>query len=55
MDRCTGRCNITEILLKMVLNTIQSIKLAFSCCSDYDGYYLHHAFTKGDLMHLQAA
>ena len=25
MDRCTGRHNITEILLKMELNTIQSI------------------------------
>ena len=23
MDRCTGHCDITEILLKMVLNTIQ--------------------------------
>ena len=25
MVRCTGHCNITEILLKMVLNSIQSI------------------------------
>ena len=25
MDRCTGRCNITEIMLKTALNTIQSI------------------------------
>ena len=25
MDRCTGRRDITEILLKMSLNTIQSI------------------------------
>ena len=25
MDRCTGRCDITEILLKRVLNAIQSI------------------------------
>ena len=25
MDRCTGHCHITEILLKTVLNTIQSI------------------------------
>ena len=25
MDRCTGCCDITEILLKMALNTIQSI------------------------------
>ena len=31
MNRCTGHRNITEILLKTVLNTIQSIKLkAFS-------------------------
>ena len=27
MDRCTGRRNITEILLKTALNTIQSINL----------------------------
>ena len=27
MDRCTGRRDITEILLKKVLNTIQSINL----------------------------
>ena len=26
MDSCTGRCDITEILLKTVLNIIQSIK-----------------------------
>ena len=25
MDRCTDCCNITEILLKVALNTIQSI------------------------------
>ena len=25
MDRCTGHHNVTEILLKMTLNTIQSI------------------------------
>ena len=25
MDRCTCRCDLTEILLKTVLNTIQSI------------------------------
>ena len=25
MDRCTGCCDITEILLKMALNTLQSI------------------------------
>ena len=25
MDRCTGPCDIIEILLKMALNTIQSI------------------------------
>ena len=25
MDRCTGRCGVTEILLKTGLNTIQSI------------------------------
>ena len=25
MDRCTGCCDITEILMKMALNTIQSI------------------------------
>ena len=27
MDRCTGHHNITEVLLKMALNTIQSINL----------------------------
>ena len=25
MDMCTGRCDVAEILLKIVLNTIQSI------------------------------
>ena len=30
MDRCIGRRNITEILLKMALNTIQSINLALN-------------------------
>ena len=25
MDRCSGCCDITEILLKMTINTIQSI------------------------------
>ena len=31
MNRCTGHSDITEIFLKMALNTIQSIKLkAFS-------------------------
>ena len=28
-DRCTGCCNVTEILLKTDLNTIQSINLTF--------------------------
>ena len=26
MDKCTGRCDITEILLKMALNTKQQQK-----------------------------
>ena len=30
MDRCTGRRDITEILLKTALNNIQSINLTFS-------------------------
>ena len=30
MDRCTGRCDITEILLKTALNTIQSINQSSS-------------------------
>ena len=34
MDRCTGRRNITEILLKTALNTIQSI-------NQYYGYIVH--------------
>ena len=29
MNSCTGRCDITEILLKMELNTLQSIYLSF--------------------------
>ena len=29
MDRCTGHHNITEILLKATLNTIQTINLTF--------------------------
>ena len=36
MDRCTGRCGITEILSKTALNTMQAINelclLAFRCC-----------------------
>ena len=30
MDRSTGRHNMTEILLKMALNTMQSINQSFS-------------------------
>ena len=30
MDKCTGRCNITEKLLKMVLYTLQSINQSIS-------------------------
>ena len=29
MDRCTGRCNISEILVQMALNTKQSVNLLF--------------------------
>ena len=32
MDRCTGRRDITEMLLKMVLNTIKSIKTLVCVC-----------------------
>ena len=31
MDRCIGLCNITEIMLKMVLCTTQTCKLVSSC------------------------
>ena len=31
MDRCTGRLNITEKLLKMALNTIQTNKQKSKC------------------------
>ena len=31
MDRCTGRRDVTEILLKTVLNTIQSTELKTVC------------------------
>ena len=30
MDRCTDRCDITEMLLKTALNTIQSVNHLFS-------------------------
>ena len=35
MDMCTGCCHITEILLKMALNTIQSIKLLVTSSRSY--------------------
>ena len=36
IDRCTGHHDITEILLKMALNTIQSIlKIAFCLTVDH--------------------
>ena len=33
MDRCTGCCDITEILLKKVLNTIKSINQSINHCN----------------------
>ena len=37
MDGCTGHCNITEILLKMALNTIQSINENIAVNGENDG------------------
>ena len=48
MDRCTGRRDITEILLKTALNTIQSINQSFSQ-NMAQSYKLMHGFrTRGE-------
>ena len=42
MDRCTGHCYITEILLETLLNTInQSINHEHGSCSDKMGGLIH--------------
>ena len=42
MDRCTGCRNITEILLKMALDTIQSITRSILRIEDLDFSYVFH-------------
>ena len=41
MYRCAGRRNITEILFKMVLNTIQSVSMLMYICTKHIILYKH--------------
>ena len=47
MDRCTGRHDITEILLKTALNTIQSInQLYWYITKSFSSYLVNQNFSK---------